>query len=41
VQIVISRFQGERKISSLPYTLSVNANAGTNRASLRMGAQVR
>ena len=41
IQIVISRYQGEKKISSLPYTLSVNApNHGTNRASLRMGAQV-
>lgn len=41
VQIVISRYQGEKKISSMPYTLSVNAGAnGTNRASIRMGAQV-
>jgi len=41
VQIVMSRFQGEKKVSSLPYTLSVNATvAGMNRASLRMGTQV-
>ena len=37
VQVVLSRNQGEKKISSLPYTLSVNANGG---ASLRMGAKV-
>jgi hypothetical protein len=38
VQVVISRYQGEKKISSQPYTLSVTAN-GT-RANLRMGLQV-
>ena len=38
VQIVISRYQGERKISSLPYTLVVNANL--NKTSLRLGSQV-
>ena len=37
VQVVVSRFQGERKISSLPYMLSVTAG---NKATLRMGAQV-
>jgi type II secretory pathway component GspD/PulD (secretin) len=37
VQIVLSRYQGDKKISSLPYTLSVNTGAKT---SLRMGAQV-
>ena len=36
--MVISRFQGEKKVSSLPYALAVNANGG--RASLRMGANV-
>jgi hypothetical protein len=39
VQVVISRFQGEKKVSSLPYTLSVNAD-GQERAQLRMGAEV-
>ena len=39
VQIVISRYQGEKKVSSLPYTLSVNAN-DRGSSSLRMGAQV-
>ena len=37
VQVIISRFQGEKKLSSLPYTLSVNADS---RATLRMGAKV-
>jgi hypothetical protein len=37
VQVLVSRFQGEKKLSSLPYTLSVNAGS---RASLRMGAKV-
>ena len=37
VQVVISRYEGEKKISSLPYLLSVNA--GRN-ASLRMGTMV-
>jgi hypothetical protein len=46
--IVIARFQGEKKVSSLPYTISVNANdpnAGffgnePNIARLRTGASV-
>jgi len=36
-QIVISRYQGEKQISSMPYTLSVNAGY---RGNLRMGAKV-
>jgi hypothetical protein len=45
VDVVVSRFQGEKKISSLPYTLAVNANgysggAGGGQALLRMGANV-
>lgn len=39
VQVVISRYQGEKKVSSLPYSLSVNAN-DRGSSSLRMGAQV-
>jgi hypothetical protein len=39
VQVIISRYQGEKKVSSLPYTLSVNAN-DRGSSSLRMGAQV-
>jgi hypothetical protein len=39
LQIVVTRFQGEKKISSLPFTVSVNANdRGVSR--LRMGADV-
>jgi len=38
MQIVISRYQGEKKVSSLPYTLVVNANGP--KASLRMGSSV-
>jgi Flp pilus assembly secretin CpaC len=38
VEIVISRYQGEKKISSLPYTLSVNTNL--NKTSLRLGSEV-
>src|SRR5687768_13825080 len=39
VQVVLSRFKGEKKIGSLPYVLGVTANhlPGT---SLRMGVQV-
>ena len=40
VQIVVSRYQGEKKISSLPYTLSVTAGVGRTSANIRMGAQV-
>jgi hypothetical protein len=35
VQLVISRFQGEKKLASLPYTLLVTT--GANRARMRMG----
>lgn len=39
LQIVISRYQGEKKISSLPFSVAVNANeAGVSQ--LRMGANV-
>jgi hypothetical protein len=38
VQVVISRYQGDKKISSHPYTLSVTPNARF--ASIRMGLQV-
>ncbi len=50
VQIVVSRYEGEKKVSSLPYTLAVNANDGIisgdgrfnpfSVARLRTGAQV-
>jgi Bacterial type II and III secretion system protein len=38
VQVVISRFQGEKKVSSMPYAMAVNANG--KRAVLRMTVQV-
>ena len=38
VQVVVSRYQGEKKISSLPYSLSVNPDS--RKTSLRMGAEV-
>jgi hypothetical protein len=42
VQIVISRYQGEKKVSSVPYMLSLNAGGGggTAKSSLRMGSNV-
>jgi hypothetical protein len=38
LQVVVSRYQGEKKISSLPYLLSVNPDG--RKTSLRMGAEV-
>lgn len=40
VQIVVSRFQGEKKISSIPYTLAVVAGARGETTRLRMGVDV-
>ena len=39
VQVVVSRFQGDKKVSSVPYTLAVIANDG-DKTSLRMGVDV-
>jgi hypothetical protein len=39
VQVVVSRYQGEKKVSSLPYSLSVVAN-DNDKTSLRMGVDV-
>ena len=39
VQVVLSKYQGDKKVSSMPYTLSVNSDR-SQAASLRMGAQV-
>jgi hypothetical protein len=39
VQVVISKYQGEKKIASAPYLLSVNAN-DHSLARLRVGAEV-
>ncbi len=40
VQIVVSRFQGEKKISSIPYTLAVVGGAKSEATRLRMGVDV-
>lgn len=40
VQVVISKFQGEKKVSSLPYTLAVNANETSREAELQHVVQV-
>ena len=43
VDIVLSRSQGDKKVSSLPYSLSVNANSmrwGGRVSQLRMGSQI-
>ena len=43
VQLVLSRYQGEKRVSSLPYTLLVasdDRNRFSGRASLRIGTQV-
>ncbi len=42
VQVVLSEFEGEKKISSLPYTFFVDAEEGRMgaQASLRMGLRV-
>ena len=37
VQIVLSRYDGDRKVASMPYTLLVNAGERDNRVTLRMG----
>ncbi len=39
IQVVINRYQGEKRVSSLPYALAVNAN-DRSASSVRMGAQV-
>lgn len=39
VQVVVSRYQGDKRISSLPFSLAVNANDRSS-SSIRMGARV-
>ena len=39
VQVVISRYQGDKRVSSMPYVLVVNANAQAA-IELNMGAEV-
>ena len=40
LEVVISRYQGDKKISSLPYSLAVNASIQSEKTILRMGANV-
>lgn len=40
VQIVLSRYDGEKKLASMPYTLMVNAAERDNRVTLRMGVSL-
>lgn len=40
VQVVLARFDGEKKLASMPYTLLVNAGERDNRVTLRMGVTV-
>ena len=40
VEVVISRYQNDKRISSLPYFLAVNAGVDTAPTKLRMGANV-
>ena len=40
VQVVLSRYDGEKKLASIPYTLLVNAGDHDNRATLRMGVSL-
>jgi type II secretory pathway component GspD/PulD (secretin) len=41
IVVTLLRYEGEKKVSSLPYTLSVNAIGGNqSQANLRMGTQV-
>jgi hypothetical protein len=37
VQVVVARYQGEKKLSSMPYTLTMNAGGKSN---IRMGATI-
>jgi hypothetical protein len=38
LNVVVSKYQNDKKLSSLPYSISVNSN--NSRVSMRMGAQV-
>jgi type II secretory pathway component GspD/PulD (secretin) len=40
VQVVTTRYQGEKKISSMPYTLTLSAQRPNNHATLRMGTKI-
>jgi hypothetical protein len=40
VQVVIGRYQGDKKVSSMPFTLTLAAAPPYNHANLRMGAKI-
>jgi hypothetical protein len=40
VQVTISRYEGERKVAVMPYSLLVNAGERDNRVALRIGVAV-
>jgi hypothetical protein len=41
IQVVISRYQGDKRVSSLPHTVSVNAPVGRQgKGNLRMGSKI-
>ena len=40
VQVVLSRYQGEKKVSSMPYTLAFNVLGGQGVGSIRMGSKI-
>jgi len=40
IQVTISRFEGEKKVATMPYSLMVNAGDKDNRVALRMGIAV-
>ena len=40
IEVVVSRYQGDKKISSLPYSLAVSAGPRGQETKLRMGANV-
>lgn len=40
VQVVLARYDGDKKLASMPYTLLVNAGERDNRATLRMGVSL-
>jgi hypothetical protein len=40
ILLVLSRYQGDKKLSSVPYTLSVTANENSGSAKVRMGVQM-
>jgi hypothetical protein len=40
LQVVVARYQGEKRVSSMPYMLSINSGSGVTTGSLRMGTRI-